>query len=324
MILISRMILIMNRRLALGAATIAIAVTTAACGSSTPGEGTDDRPSVVTSFYPIQFATERIAGGALDVSVLTKPGAEPHDLEIAPQDLTRMIDASLVVYSEGFQPAVDEAALQVDAERVLDVSGSADLTLTPAEAEGHADESAEEHAEHAHDGADPHFWLDPQRYASVAEAIGDRLAQLDPDKAATYAENTKALVSELTTLDEEFTAALRSCSIKELVTSHSAFTYLAERYGFEQHGIAGISPEAEPSAAALKEITDLVREHGVTTIYQETLVEPHFAETVAASTGAKLDTLDPLEGITDTSAGKDYFEVMRSNLAALTKGQDCS
>src|SRR5690606_619938 len=114
----------MNRRLALGAAAIAIVVTTAACGSSAPG-GTDGRPSVVTSFYPIQFATERIAGGALDVSVLTKPGAEPHDLEIAPQDLARMTQASLVVHSKGFQPAVDEATEQVDAERVLDLSGAA-------------------------------------------------------------------------------------------------------------------------------------------------------------------------------------------------------
>ncbi|MDV3221925.1 metal ABC transporter substrate-binding protein [Intrasporangium sp.] len=314
----------MKRRLALGATAIAIAVTAAACGSSAPDGGADDRPSVVTSFYPIQFATERIAGGALDVSVLTKPGAEPHDLEIAPQDLARMTGASLVVYSRGFQPAVDEAAEQVDAERVLDVSGTAGLTLTPAEEDGHADESPEEHAEHAHDGGDPHFWLDPQRYASVAEAIGERLAQLDPERAATYAENTRAFVSDLTALDQEFTTALSSCSISELVTSHSAFGYLAERYGFEQHGIAGISPEAEPSAAALKEITDLVREHGITTIYQETLVEPHFAETVAASTGAQLATLDPLEGITEASAGRDYFEVMRSNLTALTQGQDCS
>jgi zinc transport system substrate-binding protein len=108
------------------------------------------------------------------------------------------------------------------------------------------------------------------------------------------------------------------------VTSHSAFTYLAERYGFEQHGITGISPEAEPSAAGLAAIAQLVRDHGVSTIYQETLVEPHFAQTVAATTGATVATLDPIEGITDASAGKDYFEVMRSNLATLKQGQDCS
>lgn len=313
----------MNRRLALGAAILTTVLAAAGCGASSP-EGEGGRPSVVTSFYPIQFATERIAGGALDVSVLTKPGAEPHDLEITPQDLARMTQASLVVYAKGFQPAVDEAVEQVDSDRVLDVSGAAELTLTPAEEEGHADESAEEHDGHAHEGADPHFWLDPQRYASVAQAIGTRLAELAPDGAGTLDENTKAFVDELTQLDEEFSTTLKSCTIKQLVTSHTAFTYLAGRYGFEQHGIAGLSPEAEPSAAGLARINELVRDRGVTTIYQETLVEPHFAQTVAASTGARVATLDPLEGITDASAGKDYFEVMRSNLATLQQGQDCS
>lgn len=314
----------MKGRLALGAAIAATALATAGCGSGAGTGTTDGRPEVVTSFYPIQFATERISGGTLDVSVLTKPGAEPHDLEITPQDLARMTRSSLVVYSEGFQPAVDEAVQQVDSDRVLDVSGAARLSLASAADEGHAGESADEHADHAHEAANPHFWLDPQRYAAVAEAIGARLAELEPARAATLKANTKAFVDELAQLDREFATALKSCTIRHLVTSHSAFTYLAERYGFQEHGIAGISPEAEPSAAALAAIAQLVRDHSVSTIYQETLVEPHFAQTLGAATGATVATLDPIEGITETSAGKDYFEVMRSNLATLKQGQDCS
>ncbi|GAA6524746.1 metal ABC transporter substrate-binding protein [Intrasporangium sp. DVR] len=318
----------MNRRLAPVAVAAALALTATACSSSgSPGGSATDRGerlSVVTSFYPLQFATQSIAGDAVDVTVLTKPGAEPHDLEIAAQDLSRLTRADLVVYSKGFQPAVDDAVEQVDAEHVVDVSPAAHLTLTAAEEAGHAGESEAQHAEHAEGGTDPHFWLDPQRYASVAEAIRARLAELDPERAATYDANAKAFVGRLTALDEEFETTLKGCTTKDLVTSHAAFSYLAERYGFEQHGIAGVSPEAEPSAAALAEITELVKEHGVTTIYQETLVEPHFAETVASSSGATVATLDPLEGITDASAGSDYFEVMRSNLAALEQGQNCS
>lgn len=318
----------MTRRLAALTAATVLTLTAGACSSDAPAVGTSGGAAgalpVVTSFYPLQFATERIAGAGADVSVLTKPGAEPHDLEIGAQDLARLTDASLVIYSKGFQPAVDDAVEQVDPARAFDVSGAAHLTLTAAEEEQHAGESDQQHAEHPAGGTDPHFWLDPERYADVARAIGTRLAELDPQRAATYERNTTAFVKELTALDEEFASTLRSCSIKELVTSHAAFTYLAHRYGFEQHGITGISPEAEPSAAGLAEITQLVKEHGVTTIYQETLVEPHFAETVAASSGATVATLDPLEGITDASAGTDYFEVMRSNLATLKHGQECS
>ena len=300
----------------------ALALATAACGSgSTPSSA---EGSVITSFYPLQFATQQITGGALPVTVLTKPGTEPHDLELAPQDIAGMTKAKLVVYADGFQPAVDDAMAEVQPASVLDVADAAQLTLTAAEEEGHADESTAEHEAPDHGSADPHFWLDPQRYAAVAKAIGARLAADDPAHAAAYEKNTAAFVARLTTLDGELRTGLASCRSKVLVTSHAAFGYLAQRYGLEQHGITGISPDAEPSAAGLQQISDLVRKEGVTTIFQETLVEPHLAETVAGSTGATVATLDPVEGITSASAGTDYFEVMRSNLSALQKGLGCS
>ena len=316
----------LRRLLPVLAAVSTVAFTATACGAGSTGEGSGATTgSVVTSFYPVQFATEQITGGALPVSVLTKPGAEPHDLELSPQDVAGLTQARLVVYADGFQPAVDEAMAEVPPERVLDVADAAQLTLTATE-ESHEGESTEEHEAHGaaeHGGSDPHFWLDPQRYAAAAKAIGARLASDDPAHRTAYEKNTAAFVERLTALDRELEAGLASCDSKVLVTSHAAFAYLAQRYGLEQHGITGISPEAEPSAAGLKQLSDLVRRKGVRTIYQETLVEPHFAQTVAGSTGATVATLDPLEGITSASAGTDYFEVMRSNLAALRKGLGC-
>lgn len=312
-----------------GAAALLLAVS--ACGSSSTASdgGGDSRPAVVTSFYPLAFATSQIAGGAVDVSVLTKPGAEPHELELGAQDIVAMTRARLVIYADGFQPAVDDATAQVDPSHLLDVAGAADLSLESTEdGHQHASESpaqlAEQDKQHEHAGNDPHFWLDPLRYAAVAEAIGLRLAADDPARAAAYGKNTDAFVAKLTALDRDYRTGLKACTNKVIVTSHSAFGYLAQRYGLDQHGIAGLSPEVEPSAAGLKAINDLVRTDGVTTVYQETLVEGRFAETVATSTGAKLATLDPIEGINDKSAGSDYFEVMRSNLLALRQGQGCA
>ncbi len=312
-----------------GAAALLLAVS--ACGSSSGSSegGGSGRPAVVTSFYPLAFATSQIAGGAVDVSVLTKPGAEPHELELGAQDIVAMTKARLMIYADGFQPAVDEATAQVDPSHLLDVAAAADLTLESTEdGHEHGGESPAEHAEqdkdHDHAGNDPHFWLDPLRYAAVAKTIGLRLATDDPANAAAYGKNTDAFVAKLNALDRDYRAGLTSCTHKVIVTSHSAFGYLAQRYGLDQHGIAGLSPEVEPSAAGLKQISDLVRTEGITTVYQETLVEGRFAETVAASTGARLATLDPIEGINDKSAGSDYFEVMRSNLKALRAGQGCA
>lgn len=291
-----------------------------ACGAGDAGSS-DGRLSVVASFYPLQYAAEQVGGDLVRVSSLTKPGAEPHDLELTPRDIVRLTKADLVVYEKGFQPAVDEAVAQ-EAKRVaLDVSSAARLDLVSTEA-APADQSAADHA--AHSTADPHFWLDPVRYAAVGQAIAARLERLDPSHSSDYRAHAASFTDRLHALDREFAAGLAHCSTKQLVTSHAAFGYLAERYGFVQEAIAGVSPDNEPTASTLRDLARQVRDSGASTVYSETLVSPAIAETVAREAGAKVAILDPVEGITDTSAGRDYFEVMRANLATLRAGQGCS
>jgi zinc transport system substrate-binding protein len=306
----------------------AAALTLAGCGGSDDAAGSGDGLSVVAGFYPLELAAQRVGGDRLDVSSLTPPGAEAHDLELAPQDVAAVAEADLLVYLEGFQPALDEAAATEAADTAWDAGQAADLSLTAAE-HGHEGETEEEHAAHAEDeeaeeeALDPHFWLDPVRLASVGDALAERLAEADPDGAATYEQNAAALRADLEALDAEMQAGLTGCAVDTLVTGHDAFGYLADRYGLEVVGISGLSPSAEPDPAQLAEITALVRERGVTTVYTETLVDPAVAETVAEEAGVRTAVLDPIEGLTDESAGSDYLEVMRANLATLREGQSC-
>jgi zinc transport system substrate-binding protein len=163
----------------------------------------------------------------------------------------------------------------------------------------------------------------------VGHAVADQLAEADPEHAEQYAANARDLEERLTALDAEFAEGLATCEGATLVTSHAAFGYLAERYGLVQVGIVELDPEAEPSPARLREVGDVVREHGVTTVFSETLVSPKVAETLAADLGVGTATLDPLEGLaddapTDGSGRADYETVMRANLAALQEGLSCS
>jgi zinc transport system substrate-binding protein len=302
----------------------AAALALAGCGGadatadSTGGDGL----TVVAGFYPLEWAAQRVGGDRVDVSSLTPPGAEAHDLELAPQDVAAVADADLLVYLHGFQPALDEAAQNEAADTAWDAGQAADLVPT-AEEDAHEGETAEEHA-HEDGAVDPHFWLDPVRLASVGDALADRLTEADPDGAATYEQNAAALRADLEALDAEMRAGLAGCAVDTLVTGHDAFGYLGDRYGLEVVGISGLSPSAEPSPAAQAEIAELVRERGITTVYTETLVDPAVAETVASEAGVRTAVLDPIEGLTDESAGNDYLEVMRANLATLQEGQSCS
>ncbi|MGY1738513.1 metal ABC transporter substrate-binding protein [Geodermatophilus sp. SYSU D00684] len=304
----------------------ATALLLAACGSAGEDEAAAaDGVSVEAAFYPLQWAAERVGGDRVDVQSLTPPGAEPHDLELTPQDVASLTEADLVVYLAGFQPGLDEAVDEAG-DAAWDAGEAADLSPA-AEEHGHEGESEEEHAEHAgEDGeaVDPHFWLDPTRLADVGDALADRLAEVDPDGADTYRENAAALRTDLETLDAEMEQGLADCAVTTLVTAHDAFGYLGERYGLDVVGVSGLSPSTEPSPAQLAEISTLVRERGVTTVYTETLVDPAVAETVAEEAGVRTAVLDPIEGLTDESAGDDYLAVMRADLATLQEGQGCA
>ena len=273
----------------------------------------------MASFYPLQWTAERVAGEEAEVISLTKPGAEPHDLELAPQDVAALADADLVVYLGGFQPAVDDAAQQEGGgDHAFDVTRAADLDLTYTPIEDGDQKSDEAGA------TDPHFWLDPLRLAAVADALAARLGRLRPQNAPQYESNAAGLRSELEALDAEFEAGLADCTNTNLVTSHNSFGYLARRYGLTQVGITGLTPEDEPAPQDLAEVTAFVEDNAVATIYYETLVSPAVARTVAAETGARTAVLDPVEGLTDESAGSDYLQVMRANLANIRTGQPCS
>jgi zinc transport system substrate-binding protein len=319
--------IVMTLRLSgLAAGLLSIAMVSA-CGA-TGGRGADDRLSVVASFYPLQYAVARIGGTHVDVTGLTKPGSEPHDLELSPRQVASIAEADLVVYEKHFQPAVDDAVAGQARDTGFDVSPAARLDLVAVEDDhDHGGETAEEHADHAAEdtGArDPHFWLDPMRYADVGDAIATELAARDEVNAAAYRANATAFRASMTALDGEFRAGLRSCQVHELVTSHAAFGYLAQSYGLHQESITGLSPDAEPSPSAMAEVTRHIRETGATTVYAETLVSEDVARTLARETGVRLAVLDPVEGITSASAGRDYPTVMRANLQILRTGQECS
>jgi zinc transport system substrate-binding protein len=265
------------------------------CGGSPAPAGGPGQESVVASFYPLAFAAEQIGGSRIKVANLTPPGSEPHDLEVSPSDVAEIRVADLVLLlGRDFQPQLEEAA--GDGENVVLLLDTPGLALRSND--------------------DPHVWLDPLRYARIVTRIGEALG----NEAAA-----RRLVDRLRALDREYRRGLSACQRHDLVTSHEAFGYLAERYGLRQVATTGLSPEAEPEPGKLQQVVDLIRDRGVTTIYFETLVSPRIAETVARETGATTAVLDPIEGLTEAEIahGDDYFSLMHQNLRALQSGLGC-
>ena len=291
-------------------AALAAPLLLAGCAGPLAGGGSNGGPSVVASFYPLAYVAERVVGDHAEVVNLTTPGVEPHDLELNVEQTGEISGADLVVYEKHLQPAVDEAVAQNGPENVVEVTDVVDLAPQPDEGEAEFDQ-------------DLHFWLDPERMTTLAGKVRDEMSDLDPDHAADYDASFEALSEDLAQVDEAYAKGLSDCEIDTVVVSHDAFGYL-EKYGLQFESIAGLSPDAEPSAAHLTELGDLIRREGITTVFSETLASPALSETLARDLQIEAAVLDPIEGPGDEGSDEDYLSLMRNNLEELRSANRCS
>lgn len=279
---------------------LAAAVLAAGCAAPSPRTA-DGRLRVLAAAYPFAWLTAAVAGPDARVVDLVRGGGEPHDVELSPRQVGAVEQAALVVYVRGFQPAVQDAVVATARGHALD------LTRTvPVRRDG--------------SGIDPHIWLDPVRMQQMAGAVRDRLTAVDAAHADGYRRRAAATVAALGRLDDQLRRDLTGCARRELVTAHTAFAYLAERYGLRQVGVAGLDPESEPTPARVAEVIRRAGRLGVRTIFFESPTSPGLARTVAREIGARTAVLDPVERV---GPGEDYLSVMRRNGAVLRAGLDC-
>ncbi|HEY0618665.1 MAG TPA: metal ABC transporter substrate-binding protein, partial [Kribbella sp.] len=121
-----------------GLAALAL-ITLAGCGNSAAGGsgGSGGKLDLVASFYPLEFIAKSVGGDAVNVTTLTAPGVEPHDLELTPKQVGSIAQAKLVLFEKDLQPAVDEAVAQNAKDAGFDVAPAAKLEDTGANFEGH-------------------------------------------------------------------------------------------------------------------------------------------------------------------------------------------
>lgn len=262
-------------------------------------QSTSTKLQVTTSFYPLYFFTTQIAGDNADVYNITPAGAEPHDYDPTTQDLARIEDSRLLVLNGDKLEAWGDRMTTTlrDSSTIVITVGDSLATATN----------------------DPHVWLDPVLAKQEAAAIAQGLEQVDPSNTSTYQSNLQKLNQKFDQLNQNFITGLSNCAKTDIITSHSAFGYLAKQYQLNQISIAGLSPDAEPSAQQLADVADFAKQNNVTTIFFESLVSPKLSETIANEVGAQTMVLNPIEGLTDTdiAAGKTYFTEMEANLANL-------
>lgn len=289
-------------------------------------QGDDDRISVYTSFYTMYDFSKKIGGDRIKLTNIMPQGAEPHHWEPSPRDILEIEKADVFIYNgAGMEPWVEKVLGTIKNKDLVAVETSKNTELllgNHSHGEDHEEENSEEQ-NHDHDDLeyDPHVWLSPKNAKKQMEAIKDAFVKADPKNSEYYEKNFDENAEKLDKLDRDYVEELSKYTKKDIVVGHQAFGYLCNEYGLHQLAIEGLNADTEPTPARMAEIVRFVKEKDVKVIFSEELLSQKVVNAVANETGAKIEFLNPLGGLTkeDIASGKEYFSIMRENLEALKK-----
>ena len=268
---------------------------------------------VAASFYPLYYFSQQIAGDKANVLNITPAGAEPHDYEPTAQDIAQIENSKMLVLNGGGLEAWGN-----DIKQNLNPKNTVIVTA----GEGLTNQKVMENGKNI---VDPHIWQSPPLAKQMVDRILAGFIQIDPANSSYYQANADALKVQLDNLDKDYKQGLANCVEKNIITSHSAFGYLAAAYGLNQVSIAGLSPDAEPSSQQLADIVKFTKANNVKYIFFESLISPKLSDTIATEIGAKTLVLNPIEGLTndEIAQGKNYFTEMQNNLVNLKIALQC-
>ena len=286
-----------------------------ACGQKTSQDSKEAKGmKIVTSFYPIYAMVKEISGDLNDVRMI-QSSSGIHSFEPSANDIAAIYDADVFVYHshtlESWAGSLDPS-LQNSKVKVIEASDGMTLERVPGLEDMEAGKGVDEKTLY-----DPHTWLDPEKVAEEAQIIADKLSELDSANKEIYQKNAQNFSAKAHDLTKKYQPIFEKANQKTFVTQHTAFSYLAKRFVLNQLGIAGISPDQEPSPRQLSEIQDFVKTYRVKTIFTESNLSSKVADTLVKSTGVSLKTLNPLEA--DPQNDKSYLDNLEENLTILAQ-----
>lgn len=291
---------------------VALAMFIVGCGGEK--QSVSDKLQVAASFYPMAEFARNVSGDQAEVFVLVPDGAEAHDWEPSPSDLSRLGKAQVFVYNGVVEPWAKQALTALSERKILAVQTGLGLY----ERAGETHEEEHHHHDHgcAHGKQDPHVWISPKKAIKQVERITAVLCEADAKNAKYYQDNSAKYVEQLKALDIQLTNLAKNAPRKVFVTAHAAFGHLADDYGLKQLAVNGLSPHAEPTPADLQRLIKVVQEENVRYVFFETLTDPKLAKLVADETGAEISVLDPLEGLNEEGRKNklDYLQIMQRNI----------
>lgn len=266
-------------------------------------ENTNNKLTVMSSFYPLHEFAQKIGQDRIDATLLVPAGVEPHEWEPTIQDVHRMQKANLIIINGvGFESWIDHLEKLNFQVNIVDTSKGIIIK--------DKDIVSESFGHDEHKLKDPHIWLDPVLAKIQVQNMADAFSQSDPENKNFYQNNAKNFKNDLDLLDIKIRNDLSNCN-RDFIAFHNAFSYFADEYDLKQHTILSSNdPLSEPTAKTLETIIKTARALNIKIIFTEESVDPRTSQIVANELGGKILVLSPIEIGND----KDYISRMNENL----------
>ncbi len=262
---------------------------------------------VVVTIAPLKDFAETIGGDKVEVHQLLPAGADPHSWEPRPTDIQAISNADIFIYiGAGLEPWVGNLP-DMGNKSVIEAGNIADLINSPGEDNP------------SHLETDPHLWLDVGNDMKIMDVMTEEFTAKSPENKAFFAKNSDDYKKKLTAMDDKYRLGLKDCKFQTfIVGGHSAFGYIAHKYGLTQIAVEGLSPDAEPGAQKIAQVIDTINKTGIRYILFEGITTRKVADVLAADTGAKVLVMQT--GVADNST---FLQVMDDDLTMLRTALEC-
>lgn len=237
--------------------------------SSQPLEG--DKIKVVASFHPLTYFTKEIGGDQVSVKQLIPNNIEVHSWQPSTFDILAIEEADIILYNG----AGLDHWIETDIIPAINTHNKIVVETTEGIELRHISES-----NNHEQTIDPHTWISPLIAKQQAQRIYEALIQEDPTNIEYYYSRWLDLKNRFEDLENNYTTELSTITKQDIFVTHAAYGYLAETYGFEQHGVIGISADEQPSTSTMATLVDMMIDKEVYVVYLDPMYTDEYAQTL--------------------------------------------
>lgn len=289
-------------------ASVVVIVIVAVSFWHSTNQGEIGKLNVVATFYPLVYFAEEIGGEYVSVLQLIPHNTEVHSWQPSVSGIVAVDEADIVIYNGAnldnwFETDILPSINQGN-KIIVETTEGVELLET--------------------DGLlDPHTWISPFVAKQQAQKIHLALVQKDPEHKQYYDQRWQDLKARFEQLDNDYMTGLSHVQKDKIFVTHAAFGYLAARYGFEQHGVIGLSADEQPSTSVIADLVNMMLKYETYVVYVDPVYSDEYAQTLKdtleSKTGQAVHILN-LYFMLGPVEDMGYFEQQESNLNNLKLG----